>query len=291
MPPPISGPITGTRAYPQSEPPLFLIGKTACATRGAKSRAGLIAYPVGPPRLKPIPQTRIPQNHGLNPGARPVGANSLLPKLKPTTTRQVVKITSHKRLRGSLRIAGWLQKTDSFVSGSGVSLQCGKYTIQTSTAPTNPPKNCAAQNWPTFDQFFESIATASVTAGLICPPGLPQATAVQIPATTAMPQAVAITIHPEFSPLVFFSWTFATTPSPNKTNTIVPMNSPTNGPCIQPPLPRIYFGIPIHSSRNCGSPLSSRSDKDARESSHPLRDPSDDRLTSLQQARECPDKT
>src|SRR5216110_2128833 len=93
-PAPMSGPIIGTSAYPQSELPLSLIGKTACATRGPKSRAGLIAYPVGPPRLRPMTQTRTPQNHGLNPGARPPGPSSLLPKLKPTTIKQMVTIVT-----------------------------------------------------------------------------------------------------------------------------------------------------------------------------------------------------
>src|SRR5205807_4200527 len=96
-PAPMSGPKIGTRAYPQSEPPLSLIGRTACATRGPKSLAGLIAYPVGPPRLNPMTHTSTPQNHGLNPGAKPAGASSLLPKLKPTTIRQTVTIISHNR--------------------------------------------------------------------------------------------------------------------------------------------------------------------------------------------------
>src|SRR5438046_483861 len=160
--PPMSGPKIGTSAYPQSEPPFCGIGKTACATRGAKSRAGLIAYPVGPPRLKPITHTRTPQNHGLNPGARPAGARDLLPKLKPTTTRQTVTITSHNRFAGMFRIAGWVQKIASFAALSGVSFQCGKYTSQTRLAPTKAPRNCAVQNRATFDQFFDNKATARV---------------------------------------------------------------------------------------------------------------------------------
>src|SRR6266571_6302093 len=125
----------------------------------------------------------------------------------------------------------------SFAPRSGVSLQCGRYTSQTRLAPTNAPRNCAAQNMATFDQFFESRATASVIAGLMCAPGLPHATAVQIPATTAIPHAVAITIQPEFSPFDFFRRTLATTPSPSRIRTKVPMNSPRNGPCIlEPPL-------------------------------------------------------
>ncbi|CRG03885.1 Uncharacterised protein [Streptococcus pneumoniae] len=41
--PPEIGPKTGTIAYDQFEPPLPAIGKMACAIRGPKSRAGLIA--------------------------------------------------------------------------------------------------------------------------------------------------------------------------------------------------------------------------------------------------------
>src|SRR3981189_1523246 len=92
IPPAINGPTIGTNAYPQSEFPLALIGRIACARRGPKSRAGFIAYPVAPPRLRPIAQTRTPHNHGPNPGVRPLGKTSLLPKLKPTTIKQVVAI-------------------------------------------------------------------------------------------------------------------------------------------------------------------------------------------------------
>src|SRR5204862_3820188 len=132
---PMSGPMIGTGAYRQSEPPFAEIGRTACATRGLKSRAGLIAYPVGPPRLNPMTQTSTPQNHGLKPGASPVGPSDLLPKLKPATIRQVVTITSQSRFAGKFRMAGAVQKTPSLAPGSGVSFQCGRYTSQTRIAP------------------------------------------------------------------------------------------------------------------------------------------------------------
>jgi hypothetical protein len=73
-------------------------------------------------------------------------------------------------------------------------------------------------------------ATARVTAGLICAPGLPHAIAVKMPAVTPSPHPVAIPIHPAPSPLDFLSRTLATTPSPNRTNTIVLINSPNRGP-------------------------------------------------------------
>ena len=37
------GPTTGTHEYDQSLPPLPLMGRMACAMRGPRSRAGLIA--------------------------------------------------------------------------------------------------------------------------------------------------------------------------------------------------------------------------------------------------------
>src|SRR4051794_8220369 len=123
---PSKGPMIGIGAYRQSELPLAGIGRTACAMRGAKSRAGLMAYPVGPPRLSPITQTSTPQNQGLKPGARPVGPKDLLPKLKPTTIKQMVAIISVSKLAGNFRIAGAVQKIASLAPVSGVSFQCGR---------------------------------------------------------------------------------------------------------------------------------------------------------------------
>src|SRR5690349_18941283 len=55
--PPMVGPTIGIQAYPQSEVPFPGIGSSACAIRGPRSRAGLIAYPVGPPNERPIDAT------------------------------------------------------------------------------------------------------------------------------------------------------------------------------------------------------------------------------------------
>src|SRR5258708_4819411 len=104
-PPASNGPMMGTSAYPQSEFPLPLMGRIAWATRGPKSRAGFIAYPVGPPRLKPSDHAKTPHNQGPNPGGSPVVDTALLPKLKPTTIRQVVAMTSARRFAGRLRTA------------------------------------------------------------------------------------------------------------------------------------------------------------------------------------------
>ena len=57
---PIIGPAIGTHEYAQSEVPLLAIGNTACANRGPKSRAGLIAYPVGPPNERPMAKINPP---------------------------------------------------------------------------------------------------------------------------------------------------------------------------------------------------------------------------------------
>src|ERR1035438_4990739 len=112
IPPAISGPMIGTSAYPQSEFPLSLMGRIAWATRGPKSRAGFIAYPVGPPRLRPSAQTRTPHSQGPNPAGRPVDETALLPKLKPTTIKHVVAIISVSRFAGRLRIAGMVQRSE-----------------------------------------------------------------------------------------------------------------------------------------------------------------------------------
>jgi len=61
---------------------------------------------------------------------------------------------------------------------------------------------------------------------------LPQAIAANTPAITANAQPVVITIQPEPSAFERFKTTPATTPSPNKINTKVPINSPKNGEII-----------------------------------------------------------
>ena len=62
---------------------------------------------------------------------------------------------------------------------------------------------------------------ATVTAGLRCP-GPPKATEVKTPIITAKPQPVAMTIQPAFWAFDLCSKTAATTPSPKRTNIIVP---------------------------------------------------------------------
>ena len=55
--PPAAGPKTGIHAYHQALLPFPFMGNKACIILGPRSRAGLIAYPVGPPKLIPIPKT------------------------------------------------------------------------------------------------------------------------------------------------------------------------------------------------------------------------------------------
>src|SRR5271165_6743491 len=76
------------------------------------------------------------------------------------------------------------------------------------------------------------MARPRVTAGFRCAPGLPQAIAVKTPEITAIAQPVVMTIQPEFSAFDFFNNTPATTPSPIRINTSVPMNSPNQGESI-----------------------------------------------------------
>src|SRR5260370_40301597 len=107
--------------------------------RGPRSRAGLIAYPVGPPRDRPMPQTKLPTRYGPSPAAGPVG-ETLLEKIAPTTkTSTKVAIISLSKLVAALRIAGAVQKHPSLGAASSVSFQCGKYSSQTSAAPTIAP--------------------------------------------------------------------------------------------------------------------------------------------------------
>jgi PAS domain S-box-containing protein len=81
------------------------MGRTACAIRGPRSRAGLIAYPVVPPSERPITQTKQPTRYGPSPGAIPL--ERALEKIAPTTnTSTNVPMISLMRLANTLRIAG-----------------------------------------------------------------------------------------------------------------------------------------------------------------------------------------
>src|SRR4051794_38471154 len=83
-----------------------------------------------------------------------------------------------------------------------------------------------------FEKCPDETAKPSVTAGLRYASLLPHAIAVNTPAITAKAQPAVITIQPEPSAFDRFSTTLATTPSPSRINTRVPINSPRNGDAI-----------------------------------------------------------
>src|SRR5262245_10205363 len=117
--PPTRGPTIGTQAYFQSDGPLPEIGSSAWASRGPKSRAGLIAYPVGPPSDSPIANTSNPTSNGPNPVAQP--APERLPVdgiVSEPKTSAAVPMISQIKFPATSRIAGAVQKTASFVAGS-----------------------------------------------------------------------------------------------------------------------------------------------------------------------------
>src|SRR5579863_4720491 len=119
--PPKMGPTIGIQAYAQSELPLPAIGKIACAKRGPKSRAGLIAYPVGPPRERPMANTINPTIIGPKPVAHPGPDKFAFEGMARTPkTRVAVPIISQSRLENVERIAGPVQKTASLAPVSGV---------------------------------------------------------------------------------------------------------------------------------------------------------------------------
>src|SRR6266446_1223035 len=90
--------------------------------------------------------------------------------------------------------------------------------------------------------------------------------AVNIPATTAIPHPVVMAIHPAFSPFDFFSRTLATTPSPSKISTNVPMNSPRNGPCILRGPPCGYDELPLKGHLILKPTVSLKRDPDTNQS-------------------------
>src|ERR1035437_860139 len=132
------------------------------------------------------------------------------------------------RLELRLSIAGDVPKQANFVSGSGVTSQCGRKFSQTNTAPAIAPNNCARAKGASFEKSPVLMATPKVTAGLRCASGLPQAMAVNTPVITAKAHPAVIASHPPPSALLRLSNMLATAPLPIRMRTIVPMNSPKN---------------------------------------------------------------
>src|SRR3954453_17092811 len=245
--PPMSGPTTGIHAYPQSDGPLPAIGRIACMMRGPRSRAGLIAYPVGPPSDRPMPSTSRPTISG--PSA--VSAVALLAKNAriPNTSTKVPMISVIMFDTG-LRIAGPVEKQASFSPGSSVSLQWSRYASQTKVAPMNAPTNSPARySGTSLQSMVPAIANPTVTAGLRWAPlNWPTANAAVM---TAMPHPQVMTIQPLFSPLELASRTQATTPLPSRIRMAVPITSAPKILTAPPLSPRRTDGRRRHGMPLC----------------------------------------
>src|SRR5260370_39595975 len=112
----MTGPRIGTQEYAQSDPPLPAIGSSACAKRGPKSRAGLIAYPVVAPSDSPMAQTRHPTRNGVKPATAPVLRTSFEVTDPTRMTSTTVAAISLKRLTPKERMAGAVPKTGSLAA-------------------------------------------------------------------------------------------------------------------------------------------------------------------------------
>src|SRR5258708_34799313 len=94
--------------------------------RGPRSRAGLIAYPVGPPRERPMPQTRLPTRYGPSPAAGPA-AETPFEKIAPTTNTSTknAKILLSK-FQKALRNARAVTKQPPLHASAGRAFPVGK---------------------------------------------------------------------------------------------------------------------------------------------------------------------
>ena len=136
---PITGPATGIHEYDHSLCPFVLMGKIKWDNRGPRSRAGLIAYPVGPPRDSPMPNTSNATGNAFNvPSASEGGDMARAPNIKTK-----VATISVMRLYLSFRMAGVLQNTARTNSLSSVASKCSLYINQTRQLPTMAPDICA----------------------------------------------------------------------------------------------------------------------------------------------------
>src|SRR5882762_4297859 len=102
------------------------MGRIACAMRGPRSRAGLIAYPVGPPSDIPIPQTRLPARYGPSPAAGPAPETRYEKIASLTKTSTKVSLISLNNYVIVLWFAGALRTHPGAAAASGRSLSCGE---------------------------------------------------------------------------------------------------------------------------------------------------------------------
>src|SRR5258708_13418305 len=101
------------------------------------------------------------------PGTKFPGANTV----SSASTSAKPPMTSDTKLAQGCRMAGDVEKTASLLSGSGVTLQCGKYASHTITAPRNPPATCAAMYMGTLAHGNLPLhPRAIVPPGLRCAP-------------------------------------------------------------------------------------------------------------------------
>ena len=144
-------------------------------------------------------------------------------------TSIAVPMISVMRFGTVLRMAGPVENTASLRPASDVSSQCARYASHTSTAPMNAPTNWPTMSVPTSPQATEPwYASAIVTAGLRCATPPVTATLERMPMRTAMAHANVMTIQPALWAFDLFRSTPATTPSPSRIRTAVPMTSPMN---------------------------------------------------------------
>jgi len=142
-------------------------------------------------------------------------------------TRTNVAMTSVTIFHGMARIAGEVQKIPRVPELSSLLSNCSLKAAQHNQAPTKPPSSCAAQYTGTDDHGTPpEIATAKVTAGLIC---APEGAAILAPAKTPKPQPSTMINQSPPPPCEneFFSTTAATDPLPSRHSTAVPKNSQT----------------------------------------------------------------
>src|SRR5699024_8787377 len=111
---PTSGPKTGTHEYAQSEPPLFGIGSSEWTMRGPRSRAGLMAHPVGP-------ASEASRATTMGATASGPSLSGVPPKTRMTKTSTKVATISVMKFQPKERISGPVEKVPRMLPGSSSS--------------------------------------------------------------------------------------------------------------------------------------------------------------------------
>ena len=109
--------------------------------RGPKSLAGLMAYPVGPPNDKPMPNTNSETGNAFSvPNEEKGSVKHNAPNINTNVPMNSVMI-----LCKGLRMAGAVQNIAFFRSASEEASKCLLYASHTNTAPVKAPANCASR--------------------------------------------------------------------------------------------------------------------------------------------------